>query len=75
MATNMRIMFMLCTCGNACYSFSYGNGGTDIATALQHANLHYFSPDNGAREGVKKVIVLITDGTSSGTTDVAKVSY
>jgi len=40
------------------------NGGdTNIAFALRRAREEMFSPSNGAREGVAKILFLVTDGS------------
>ncbi|KAK3099469.1 hypothetical protein FSP39_004945 [Pinctada imbricata] len=41
----------------------YNGGGTDIESALRNARLHSF---RNARPGVPQILVLITDGQSSG---------
>lgn len=52
-----------------CSIGSLGGGGTDTQKALQLAYDDYFSAANGARDGVERVLVLITDGDSTTDTD------
>ena len=52
----------------------YRGGGTNIARALLEAHQkHFQDPVRGAREGAAKVLVLITDGTSTGTDEISQV--
>ena len=52
----------------------YRGGGTNIARALLEAyQKHFQDPVRGAREGAAKVLVLITDGTSTGTEEISQV--
>lgn len=48
-------------------------GGTNIAEALRHTHASYFSKAKGARDDAKRIVVLITDGVSMNTDQVAKV--
>lgn len=52
-----------------CSTDSLGGGSTDTQKALQLAYDDYFSTANGARDGVERVLVLITDGDSTTDTD------
>jgi len=42
-----------------------GLGNTNIADALRMARTQLFSDQNGARPGVPKILILITDGTAN----------
>ena len=51
---------------------SFRGGGTNIAKALTEAYQKHFQDANkGARVAAAKVLILITDGTSTGTEDIA----
>ena len=49
----------------------YVGGGTHTARAIAHARSIMFKKDNGGREGVAKILVVITDGFSHNTTEAA----
>ena len=51
----------------------FRRGGTDIAKALKETfEKHFQDTDRGGRDDASKVLVLITDGTSTGTEEIAR---
>ena len=49
-------------------------GNTRIDLALEEVKERMFTPENGGREGVKKLVVLVTDGEQTGKEGVDPVS-
>ena len=47
-------------------SIPFLNGGTNIEVALRQAQREFFTTANGGRQNVPKIIIIITDGSSSG---------
>ncbi|CAL1545324.1 unnamed protein product [Lymnaea stagnalis] len=52
-------------------ALSYIGAGTNTSDALQEARTYSFTPANGARAGVPKVAIVITDGASYNATATA----
>ena len=54
-------------------SIRFRRGGTDIAKALKETfENHFQDTDRGGRDDASKLLVLITDGTSTGTEEIAR---
>ncbi|XP_034384020.1 collagen alpha-1(XII) chain-like [Cyclopterus lumpus] len=49
---------------SACHQIRYRGGNTKTGVALKHTYEKAFSPENGMRRNVPKVVVTITDGRS-----------
>ncbi|XP_029308193.1 collagen alpha-1(XIV) chain [Cottoperca gobio] len=73
-----RTEFQLSSHGNkeelleAIQSIRYKGGNTKTGRAIKHVKESIFTPEGGARRGVPKVLVVLTDGRSQD--DVNKVS-
>ena len=70
-STDVEIVFHLNTYGdresllNAIDNVDISGGDTNIAAALRTARQEMFTQSNGARPGVPKILILVTDGTAN----------
>ena len=70
-STDVEIVFHLNTYGDsesllrAIDAVDINGGNTNIAAALRTARLNMFNESTGARPGVPKILIMVTDGTAN----------
>ena len=62
---NLSLFTTVAPLQTAISSFNYSRGATNIAAALAYVRRMMLTPLAGARHGVPKVVIVLTDGKSS----------